>query len=97
MSRLYAYENDRNEAIAKAICDLLGVPLAVIQATQVKGGGCTAETIGRSLAFILVHEIKNEVGTGGSDPLVQGGYALRKYLVDQAGIFPQFELISLIH
>lgn len=49
----------------------------------VKSDGVMIQPCGKSTAYLVIREIKNEIGTASTDPYNQGSLAYRKYWADE--------------
>ena len=82
-SHLYVDEDHRVRAIKEPLRALLGREPLVVQADKVKSDGAIFQSCGEFTAYILVQEVKNEIGTAHSDPFTQGSLSYRKYWIDR--------------
>ena len=77
---LYRTKPLRREAILT--CLIEAIHFGLISVTNADGtsadGSFVASTADNYLARLGFHELKNEVGSGGSDPTIQGSLSYRK-------------------
>ncbi|KAJ1301447.1 hypothetical protein OPQ81_008705 [Rhizoctonia solani] len=76
---IYAKEpgaQGRVEALAPILDSLLGCSIGMYETKGTKSDG---SILSRNGAYCMVMEIKNEIGTGGSDPSIQGAIEFAKY------------------
>jgi hypothetical protein len=78
-AEIYSNEDRRTEAIDKPLQTLLDRRFLQVTESGVKSDGVITQALGNSVAFIVVREIKNEIGTGSADPYNQGSLSYRKY------------------
>ncbi|PVF94281.1 hypothetical protein CPB86DRAFT_818107 [Serendipita vermifera] len=79
----YRSERDRRRAVEKNLTALFGEPIGQIMLDdKSSSNGCIISFSGTYWTLRLLIELKNEIGTGGCDPSVQGSYSTRKYWVD---------------
>ncbi|CAG8797599.1 7021_t:CDS:2, partial [Racocetra fulgida] len=77
MSEIYRSEPERQQVFNEKIRELFGEELRVIHLDD-NDGVLECNVRSKSVLRLLV-EIKNEIGTGGCDPTVQGGASYAKY------------------
>jgi hypothetical protein len=80
---IYENASDRLRAIDPHLVDLLGFSFTVAEAPGVKSDGVLERRCGTSTAYLVIREVKNEIGTAQSDPYHQGSLAYRKYWAAQ--------------
>jgi hypothetical protein len=68
----------------KLLDDLLDRSFGADEAPKVKSDGVILQPCGGFNAVLVVLEIKNEIGMGGSDPYNQASLAYRKYWVKES-------------
>jgi len=78
-SRIYNDEKERVEKIKEHLEALLGRKLTVAMEMGVTSDGVMSQPCHQSTAYLLIQEVKNEIGTGHSDPYNQASLAYRKY------------------
>jgi hypothetical protein len=79
-TRVYKDEKSRSEAVKPCLEKVLQSELLVVVKPQSKADGVmTTGVAGRTVAFRVIWELKNDVGSG-SDPVTQASYAYRKFL-----------------
>ena len=78
-SRIYDDEEERVETIQEHLQTLLGRKLGVVVGQGVISNGVISTLCHTSMAYLLIQEVKNEIGTGHSDPYNQASLAYRKY------------------
>lgn len=66
-------------AIASLLVTLFGGQCVSISEQKVNSDGVIMACYVEWNAYILIFELKNEIGTGGSDPFVQASRAFQKY------------------
>jgi hypothetical protein len=92
-SDIYPAEDKRTDAIDEHLKILLGDSFVVVEAPTVKCDGVIIQKCGDSVAYLAAREIKNEIGSAGSDPYSQGGLSYRKYWAGAARKSDQFAFI----
>ena len=78
-SRIYRDEKERVETIQEHLQTLLGRSLRAVVGQGVISDGVISTSCRASMAYLLIQEVKNEIGTGHSDPYNQASLAYRKY------------------
>jgi hypothetical protein len=78
-SGIYNSEDLRITAIDQHLAKLVGRTFTVYEARGVKSDGVITQCCGKSIAFVAIKEVKNEIGTASSDPYNECGLAYRKY------------------
>jgi hypothetical protein len=78
------YAGSRNETIGPILNHLLGSYVATCEEPGTKTDGHVGM---ENSPHLMIIEIKNEVGTGGSDPSVQGTIAYAKYWGEVRPVF----------
>jgi len=78
-SQIYPEKKDRVKAINGHLGALLGRQFTVVEADGVKSDGVVDQPCGDSKAYLVIMEVKNEIGTDHSDPYNQGSLAYQKY------------------
>ncbi|CAE6493838.1 unnamed protein product [Rhizoctonia solani] len=74
--KIYDTEPVRTEALIPLLQRLLGRHIAEVSIRGTKSDGAIHESNG---AYSMIMEIKNEIGTGGCDPSIQGAIAFANY------------------
>jgi hypothetical protein len=82
-SAVYAREDARFDAIELIINDLLGWELIATRSKKVTSDGVIRFSRNRFTGYLLILEVKNEIGTGGSDPFLQASFAYQLYHAPQ--------------
>lgn len=80
---IYADETSRSGKIMPLLTSILGHPIDVVTQPGVSSDGVIKVSCGEFAAFPAIVEMKNEIGTGNSDPYNQAGLAYRKYWADK--------------
>jgi hypothetical protein len=80
----YKSEKLRTPKTLEILNSLLDQSFCTVEAPSVKGDGVILQTCGGFTEVLVVLEIKNEIGTGGSDPFNQASLAYRKYWVTES-------------
>jgi hypothetical protein len=98
-ARIYDTEANRFAAIEDLLVTLLGRAFDDTGARGVRSNGVMAESCGPSKGYLIILEVKNEIGTGKADPYNQSSIAYRRYWADKTRKSDQFALMitSLIH
>ena len=78
-SRIYDDEKERAQTIQGHPHTLLGRRLGVVVEKGVISDGVISTSSRESMAYLLIREVKNEIGTGHSDPYNQASLAYRRY------------------
>ena len=78
-SRIYDDEKERVATIQEHLQTLLGRRLGVVAGQGVISDGVISTSCRTSTAYLLIQEVKNEIGTGHSDPYNQASLAYRRY------------------
>ena len=78
-SSLHKDENKRASAIEGPLRILLDRAFIATRASKVESDGVIVQPCGRSIAYLMIQELKNEIGEGSSDPYNQGSLAYQKY------------------
>jgi len=78
-SRIYDDEKERVQTIQGHLHTLLGRRLGVVVEKGVISDGVISTSSHESMAYLLIQEVKNEIGTGHSDPYNQASLAYRRY------------------
>lgn len=79
-TNVYYGEKGRMEAITPFLTTLFSGELLVTSKSNVQSDGVLlAKSIRDWNAYILIFELKNEIGAGGSDPYMQASRAFQKY------------------
>jgi hypothetical protein len=96
---IYDTVGARLTAVKEQLTAALGKGFDEISALGVKSDGVMIQPCGPSRGYLLILEVKNEIGTGSSDPYNQSSIAYRKYWVNESRKSDQFAFIitSLIH
>jgi len=76
---LHKDENKRASAIEGPLRILLDRAFIATRASKVESDGVIVQPCGRSIAYLMIQELKNEIGEGSSDPYNQGSLAYQKY------------------
>lgn len=76
---IYSSESERVQRIEAPLRSLLGRKFTVENIQGVKSDGVMTQACGESIAYLVIQEIKCEIGMGHSDPYTQGTLAYRKY------------------
>ena len=71
--------NERASAIEEFLKTLLDRAFTSTTAKKVKSDGVMTQPCGQFTAYLMILEMKNEIGEGGSDPYNQGSLAYQKY------------------
>ena len=78
-SRIYNDEKERVQTIQEHLQSLLGRKLAVVAEKGMISDGVISQSCHKSMAYLLIQEVKNEIGTGHSDPYNHASLAYRRY------------------
>ena len=78
-SRIYNDKKERVQAIQGHLQALLGRKLAVVAEKGVISDGVISQPCHESMVYLLIQEVKNEIGTGHSDPYNQASLAYWRY------------------
>jgi len=65
-SNLYRGKNKRASAIEEPLRIFLGRAFTLTRANKVESDGVTIQSYGQSTVYLMIHELKNEIGDGGS-------------------------------
>ena len=76
---LYRDKNKRASAIEEPLRTLLGRAFTLTRANKVESDGVMIQSCGQSTVYLMIHELKNEIGVSGSDPYNQGSLAYQRY------------------
>jgi hypothetical protein len=76
---IYLTKDDRISAINKPLLKLLGRKFLNIFGPSVESDGVLYQHCGLSNAYLLIREVKNEIGSGLADPYNQASLSYRKY------------------
>jgi hypothetical protein len=87
---IYSTEEARTAAVKVLLATLLGKRFDDIGAPGVKSNGVMFQSCGLSRGYLLILEVKNEIGTGSADPYNQSSIAYRRYWADKSRKSDQF-------
>lgn len=76
-SHIYEYDSNRAATIKEPLEALLGAQFAEVEVEDVDSDGAVIQKCGDSTAYLLIEEVRNEIGRG-PDPYMQGSFAYRK-------------------
>lgn len=79
VTAIYNNKADRIVAIDKHLSTLLGTHFIDVYSTGVLSDGVMVHSTGICTAYLVIREVKNEIGTTSADPYNQVGLAYRKY------------------
>ncbi|KAF8592728.1 hypothetical protein K439DRAFT_1379042 [Ramaria rubella] len=80
-AEMYSEEKYRTAEISKHLKNLVYGTIAPVIADKVVSDGVITAVYGVTHAYLGILEVKNEIGTAGSDPSIQGCLAYRKYWI----------------
>ena len=78
-SDLYKDEDKRASAIQRPLRTLLGRAFTITKVDKVESDGVMHQPCGHFTAYLMIYELKNEIGEGGSDPYNQASLAYQRY------------------
>ncbi|KAI5117971.1 hypothetical protein M0805_004905 [Coniferiporia weirii] len=78
-AEIYETEDDRISEIDRHLTPLLGNIFMDVRTPDVKSDGVMVQPCGPSIAYLVIRQVKNEMGTGGADPYNEGSLSYRKY------------------
>ena len=81
-AHIYNNKDRRIDAIDKHLLMLLDASFVGVSASGVLSDGVIIHANGPYSAYLVLREVKNEIGTGSADPYSQGGLSYRKYWAD---------------
>ena len=82
---IYQTKERRISAIDQHLDDLLNACFVGLATPSVMSDGVVVHMWSKSQAHLVIREVKNEIGTGGSkDPYNQGSLSYRKYWAAQS-------------
>lgn len=84
---IHTDEGSRSDAIIPLMNELLAQTIEVVERPNVSSGGIIKTSCGRFSAFPAILEVKNEIGTGQSDPYHQACLAYRQYWANEKRAF----------
>jgi hypothetical protein len=76
---IYERKDERVKEIDEYLPRLLGTSFLPIRAFGVESDGVVFQAVGTCFAYLVIREVKNEMGTGSADPYNQACYAYRKF------------------
>lgn len=82
---VYQNEAERMQASRSILDELFGGELHAVISTKVESDGVILATCVMWDGYILIFEMKNEIGTGNVDPFVQASLAYQKYISSENG------------
>ncbi|KAG6892706.1 hypothetical protein C0992_012880, partial [Termitomyces sp. T32_za158] len=85
-ARIYHSKYDRIKAISHPLAELLDDTFQVREICGTESSGIITDQCGLGTAYLVIKEVKNEIGTSLADPSHQAGYAYRKYWAEQTAI-----------
>ncbi|KAK0199567.1 hypothetical protein DFS33DRAFT_1367992 [Desarmillaria ectypa] len=73
-------EKRRREALAPALSEAIGYSIErIVNSDNTDADGTILHRVNGNSVALLQSEIKDEIGTGGSDPSIQGGLSVRRF------------------
>ena len=81
---IYKEVERRISTIDQHLDDLLGTSFTTVNGPGVRSDGVITHPCGKHNAYLVIREVKNEIGTdGNTDPYNEGCLAYRKYWADK--------------
>ena len=85
-AKIYKTEKDREKGIDPILHQLLGQPFTIVQVEGAECDGVITWNSGMGNAYLVLREIKNEMGMAPTDPYNQGSLSYRKYWAAESRI-----------
>ncbi|KAG6848911.1 hypothetical protein H0H93_012907 [Arthromyces matolae] len=82
-AEIYDTKSRRIEAIDQCLEELLGRSFITVESEGVKSDGVIQQPCGLSSAYVVIRQVKNEIGTESADPYNEACLFYRKYWTSQ--------------